>query len=91
MDREGQGGHVGPTLSLYIYIYRGRSRFWQWPSREMSVRDFFFFVFFLFSSLLFLIHGVSIVEIRRAKNESSSTRQRLRVSTKNTGFCREFK
>ena len=55
----------------------------------MSLREFF--LFFLFSSLLFLIHGVSIVGIRRAKNESSSTRRGLCVSTKNTGFFREFK
>ena len=46
---------------------------------------------FLFSSLLSLIYVVSIVGIYRVKNESSSTRRRLRVSTKNTGFRREFK
>ena len=46
--------------------------------------------YFLFSSLLFLIHGVSTFGIRQAKNESSSTRRGLRVSTKNTGFRQEF-
>ena len=49
------------------------------------------FILFLFYKLLSLIHRVSIVRIRRAKNESSSTRRGLRVSTKNTGFHREFK
>ena len=52
--------------------------------------EIFIFYFFLLS-LLSLIYGVSIVGIRRAKNKSSSTRRGLHVSTKNTGFRREFK
>ena len=77
---------MSPTLSLYIYIGAGGSG----RERErLSVREFYFI--FLFSSLLFLIHGVSTVGIHRAKNESSSTRLGLRISTKNTGFRREFK
>ena len=68
-----------------IYIYKIREeQFWQWPNVF-----FLFFNFLLF--FFFLIHGVLIVGIRWAKNESSSTRRGLRVSTKNTGFHREFK
>ena len=63
---------MGPTL---IREEEGQ------PSRES------FSLFFLFSSLLFLIQGVSTIGICRAKNESSSTRRGLRVSTKNTGFA----
>ena len=76
---------MGPTLSLYIYIYirrRGQSR------ERVSVREK---SLFLFSLLVSLIYVVSTVGIRRAKNESSSTRRGLHVSTKNTGFRREFK
>ena len=50
-----------------------------------------FLIFFFFFSLLSLIYGVLTIEIRRAMNESSSTQRELRVSTKNTGFRREFK
>ena len=76
---------MSPTLIyIYIYIYIIREEEGQ-SSRES------FSLFFLFSSLLFLIYGVSIVRIHRAKNESSSTRQGLCVSIKNTGFQREFK
>ena len=84
---------MGPTLSLYIYIYiyiyiynKERSR--GQPREIEREKDK---ILFLFSSVLSLIYVVSIVGIRRAKNESSSTRRRLRVSTKNTGFHREFK
>ena len=41
--------------------------------------------------LLFSIYGVPSVEIRQAKNESSSTRRGLRVGTENTGFHLGFK
>ena len=70
---------------VYIYIYIGAEGSGRERER-LSVREFF--LFFLFSSLLFLIHGVLIVGIRRAKNESSSTRRGLRLSTKNMGFHR---
>ena len=47
MDREEQGGHVGPTLSLYIYIIiREEQILGQWPSK-------FFFVFFYFLLFFF--------------------------------------
>ena len=65
---------MGPTLSLYIYIYiyfiirRGGAYFGA-AERERDKIDFM-----LFSSLLFLIYGVSTVRICRVKNESSSTR-----------------
>ena len=48
-------------------------------------------ILFLFSLLLSSIYVVSTVGIRRAKNKSSSTQRGLHVSTKNTGFHREFK
>ena len=79
-------GTCGPHLKLiYIYIYiiiirRGGADL-QWPS---FLRFFFFFIYFLL--FFFLIHRVSTIGIRRAKNESSSTRRGLRVSTKDTGF-----
>ena len=38
------------------------------------------------SKLLSSIYGVSPIEIRWAKNESSSTRRGLRMGTENTGF-----
>ena len=41
--------------------------------------------------LLSTFYGDRLVEIYRAKNKSSSTRQGLRVGTKNTGFCLGFK
>ena len=41
--------------------------------------------------LLSSIYRVSSVEIRRDKNESSSTRRGLHVGTKNTGFHQGFK
>ena len=44
-----------------------------------------------FPKLLSSIQGVPSVEIRRAKNESSSTLWGLRVGTENTGFRRGFK
>ena len=53
-------------------------------AEQRDEHEIVFFYFFLFSSLLFLIHGVLTVGIRRAKNESSSTRRGLRVSTKKT-------
>ena len=37
------------------------------------------------------IYGVSLVSFRRAKNESSSPRQRVRVGTWNEGFHRRSK
>ena len=43
------------------------------------------------SKLIFSIHGVSLVGIHRAKNESSSTRRGLSVGTENTRFHRGFK
>ena len=85
MDREGQGGHVGPTLSFYIYIYIYKIR----EEPILAAERFFFF--FLFSLLLSSIYGVSTIGIRRAKKEISSTRRGLCMSTKNTGFRREFK
>ena len=54
----------------------------------MSVREFYFI--FIFFASLFDIQSFDR-GIRRAKDESSSTRQGLRMSTKNTGFRREFK
>ena len=59
--------------------------------RDEHERVLFYFILFYFSSLIFLIHRVSIVGIRRAKSESSSTRRGLRVSTKNTKFRLKFK
>ena len=41
--------------------------------------------------LLSSIHRVLLVGIRRAKNESSSTRRGLCVGTENIGFRRGFK
>ena len=76
---------MGPTLSLYIYIDERWRRFFGAAVRERrSVREDK--ILFLFSSLLSSIYVVSTVGIRWAKNESSSTRRGLRVSTKNTGF-----
>ena len=43
------------------------------------------------SKLISTIYGDRLVRIRRAKNESSSTRRGLRVGTKNTGFRRGLK
>ena len=43
------------------------------------------------SKLLSSIYGVSSVGIFRAKNESSSTRQGLRMGTENMGFRQGFK
>ena len=43
------------------------------------------------SDLLSLIYRVPSVGIRQGKNESSSTREGLRVDTENTGFCQGFK
>ena len=43
------------------------------------------------SKLLSLIYKVPSIGIRRAKNESSSTRRGLRMSTKNTGLHQGFK
>ena len=43
------------------------------------------------SNILLMIHGVPLVGIRRAKNQSSSSRPRLRMGTKNEGFHRRFK
>ena len=43
----------------------------------MSVREFYLFIYFYV--LLFFIHGVSTVGIRRAKNESSFTQRGLRT------------
>ena len=65
-------------IYIYIYIYIIREeQFWQWPN------VFFLFFIYLF---IFLIHGVLTVGIRRAKNENSSTRRGLRVSTKKHGI-----
>ena len=41
--------------------------------------------------LLSTIYGDRLVGIRRAKNESSSTRRELLVGTENTGFRQGFK
>ena len=41
--------------------------------------------------LLSMIHGDRLVGIHRVKNESSSTRQGLRVGTENVGFHQGFK
>ena len=54
----------------------------------MSVSEFYFI--FIFFASLFDIWSFDRRN-RRAKNESSSTRRGLHVSTKNTGFRREFK
>ena len=43
------------------------------------------------SKLLFSIYGVPSVGIRRAKNESSSSRRGLREGTKKKGFQRRSK
>ena len=76
---------MSPTLSLYIYIYKEEEAAKKESECERDKS------LFLFSLLLSSIYVVSTFGIRRANNESSSTRRGLRVSTKNTGFCQEFK
>ena len=57
--------------------------------RESGEERRFFSFYFL--SFLFQIPEFLIVGFRRDKHEKCSTRRGLRVSTKNTGFHREFK
>ena len=54
--------------------------------------EIFFFTFYFFLLLvLSQIPEFLTVRIRRDKHEKFSTRRGLRVSTKNTGFHREFR
>ena len=77
-------GHVGPTLNKIKKIKLVSDK------DEEGEGSRFLFLFLFFHSLLSSIYGVSTVGIRRAKNESSSTRRGLRVRPKNKGFRRDF-
>ena len=63
-----------------IFCWFGRER--KGEKKEMRNKKF---------KLLSSIHRVPSVGIRRAKNESSSTRRGLHVGTENTRFHRGFK
>ena len=52
MDREGQGGYVGPTLSLYIYIYDREEQILA-VAKQRDERERVLFYFFIFFSYLF--------------------------------------
>ena len=57
----------------------------EFVQRAERLVDFFYFFFLL--KLISSIHGVPTVGFCRVKHEKCSTRQGVRVGTKNTGFC----
>ena len=84
-------GHVGPAFNLK------KKKEKQTKALEFSVHgqkvrrlvDFFFN--FSLLNLLSSIPEFMIVGFCRVKHEKCSTRQGLRVGTKNTGFHKEFR
>ena len=81
---------MGPTSKKKDKTKRETKERMDGRQNEGDTEFFFFFLKFLYS-LLSQIHENLTVGIRRDKHGKCFKRRGLRVSTRNTGFYREFR